>query len=153
MIRIALYQPDIPQNTGSAVRLCAALDMPLEIIEPCGFLFDDKRMERTAMDYLDRVALTRHLSWEHFLEWRGTLSPKPRIILMTTKTDLPYTDFEFRSDDILLAGRESAGVPEKVHNIADGRVTIPLVARSLNIIQATSMIAGEALRQTRQFKK
>lgn len=151
MIRLALYQPDIPQNTGSAIRLCAALGIPLEIIEPCGFIMDDKRMGRVAMDYARHVTMTRHQSWKNFLQWRDSQSPKPRLILMTTKSNVSYTDFAFLPDDILLAGRESAGVPDDVHALVDARITIPLVGRSLNIIQATCMITGEAMRQTRQF--
>lgn len=151
MIRLAFYQPDIPQNMGSAIRLCAALGMPMEIIEPCGFIMDDKRMGRVAMDYIKHVNMTRHLSWEKFLEWKESQEQKPRIILMTTKSETAYTDFKFQPNDILLAGRESAGVPEEVHNIVDARITIPLIGRSLNIIQATCMITGEALRQTEQF--
>lgn len=150
-MRLVLYQPDIPQNTGSAMRLCAALGLPLDIIEPCGFIMDDKRMGRVAMDYAKQVDVTKHISWEHFLNWRNSQAQKPRLILMTTKTDTSYTDFEFRAGDILIAGRESAGVPDDVHNAVDARVTIPMVGRSLNIIQATCMIMGEALRQTHYF--
>lgn len=150
MIKIALYQPDIPQNVGAAMRLCACLGLPLEIIEPCGFLWDTRKIKQSALDYWDHLTLNRHNSWDAF---QGAY-PERRIVLMTTKASVPYTDFEFRHDDILLAGRESSGVPDFVHEAAHGRILIPMKKglRSLNIINATAMIAGEALRQTGGFK-
>ena len=150
MIRLALYQPDIPQNTGAAIRLCACMGIGLDIIEPCGFLWDKRKIRQAAMDYFDKADPIRHSSWQSFLDqYQGA----QRIVLLTTKTDTPYHAFDFRSDDILLAGSESAGVPEDVHNMADARVTIPMhpEMRSLNVINASSMILGEALRQTKGF--
>ena len=146
MIEIALYQPDIPQNVGAAIRLCACLGIRLNIIEPCGFPFNDRKIKQAGMDYLDQVDLIRHNSWKSFtLDNTGK-----RLILMTTKSSEPYTGFEFKDDDILIAGRESSGVPEDVHQAVNHRLLIPMTgkARSLNIINATSMITGEALRQT-----
>ncbi len=150
-MRIALYQPDIPQNTGAAVRLCAALDVPLEIIEPCGFPLNDAALRRVAMDYSATVDLTRHISWEAFQAWRQNLTPSPRLILLTTRVQNSYTDFVFHPDDILLLGRESAGVPDEVHSLVDARVTIPVVGRSLNVMMAAAMMLGEGLRQIQAF--
>ena len=154
-MRIALYQPDIPQNLGSALRLAACMGVELEVIEPCGFIFDDKRIRRAGMDYMDHAALTRHLSWEHFLQWRDLQSSAPRIILLTTKASEPLTQFTFQPDDILLAGRESAGVPDGVAAMADARLRIPMQegARSLNVVLSLAMTLGEGLRQTRQFSQ
>ncbi len=149
MIHTALYQPDIPQNTGAMIRLCACLGVPLDIIEPCGFPWDAGRMRRSGMDYLDKVSLTRHASWDRFRQaYEGR-----RIVLLTTKSALPYTGFEFQKSDILLAGRESAGVPDDVHESADARITIPMREglRSLNVVNATAMVLGEALRQAEGF--
>ncbi|MCB1556378.1 MAG: tRNA (cytidine(34)-2'-O)-methyltransferase [Alphaproteobacteria bacterium] len=146
MIRLALYQPDIPQNVGAAIRLCACLGMELDIIEPCGFPWDDARIRRSAMDYGENLRIARHESWDRF---QGATAERRRILL-TTKGAICYTGFTFRPDDILLAGRESAGVPDFVHESADGRVLIPMApgARSLNLVNACAMVAGEALRQT-----
>ena len=142
-----MYEPDIPQNLGAMMRLSACLGLPLDIIEPCGFIWSDKKIGRAAMDYKDAVQIHKHLNWEAFLETHHD----KRIILMTTKASVPYPDFSFQDNDILLAGRESAGVPDHVHARADGRVIIPMSGglRSLNIVNATAMITGEALRQTR----
>lgn len=142
-----MFQPDIPQNLGSMMRLCACLDVPLDIIEPCGFIWNKKKIEQSALDYYQSVSLTKHISWDKFREnTQGS-----RIILMTTKASKPYTEFEFQKNDILLAGRESSGVPEYVHEAAGGRILIPMEnnQRSLNIVNATAMITGEALRQTK----
>ena len=147
-MRLALYQPDIPQNTGTILRLGACMGVGVDIIEPCGFPFSDKGLRRAGMDYLDQVDVTRHLSWEDFLENHGN---KPcRLVLLTTRGSTTYTDFGFLRDDILLLGRESAGVPEEVHHAADARIKIPMAAgvRSLNIAVAAAMVLGEALRQT-----
>ena len=151
MIHIALYQPDIPQNTGAAMRLCACMGMGLDIIEPCGFLLDDRKLRRSVMDYDEKLVLARHSSWDKFLDLYGG---KRRIVLLTTKAALPYTEFSFAPDDILLAGRESAGAPDEVHDAADARLTIPMPGggRSLNVVNALSMVSGEALRQTEGFK-
>jgi len=145
MLRIALYQPDIPQNVGAAIRLCACLGVALDIIEPCGFPWDDKKIRQSGMDYIDQAKIIRHNSWESFKE----ANKDKRLILMTTKSSIPYTEIEFTKDDILIAGRESAGVPQSVHQEIETRIKIPMYgkARSLNIINATSMITGEALRQ------
>lgn len=129
------------------MRLCACLDVPLDIIEPCGFIWNRKKIEQSALDYYGSVKLTKHVSWDTFCEnTQGS-----RIILMTTKASKPYTEFEFQQNDILLAGRESSGVPDYVHCAAGGRVLIPMKnnQRSLNIVNATAMIVGEALRQTK----
>ncbi len=147
-MKIALYQPDIPQNVGAMMRLCACMGVGLEVIEPCGFVWDEKKIRKSAMDYYDHIDLRRYNSWDNFYSGRAG---KQRIILMSTKSSDPYADFCFREDDILLAGRESAGVPDEVHACADARIFIPMRAgfRSLNVVNATSMILGEALRQTR----
>lgn len=127
------------------MRLCACLGIGLDVIEPCGFPWNEQKIRRSGLDYMSLVDLKRHSSWKKFLEDKGDA----RIILMTTKAATPYTEFTFKPDDILLAGQESAGVPDNVHNRADGRVIIPMhgEARSLNVVNATSMIIGEALRQ------
>jgi len=148
-MRLALYQPDIAQNAGSLIRLGACLNVPVDIIEPCGFVFTDKGYRRAGMDYLDQANVTRHESWEAFLRDRAP----GRIVVLTTKASERYTDLRFRSDDVLLLGRESAGVPEEVHTAADARLRIPLRAglRSINVAQAAAMVLGEALRQTNGF--
>lgn len=145
-MHLALYQPDIPQNVGAAIRLAACLGMRLDVIDPCGFPWDERKIRQSALDYRDHLDLMRHSSWDNF----KIVSAGRRIILLSTKAALPYLDFEFQADDILLAGRESAGVPEHVHEAADARVFIPMRAglRSLNVINACAMVAGEALRQT-----
>lgn len=147
-MRLALYEPDIPQNTGALLRLGACLGLPVDIIEPCGFLLDDKRLRRAGMDYLDQVEMTRHTSWTAYNSARAG-----RLVLLTTKGGTRYTDFAFRADDNLLLGRESAGVPEEVHAAADARLTVPLrpEARSLNVALAAAMVLSEALRQTGSF--
>ncbi len=147
-LHLALYQPDIPQNVGAAMRLCACLDVALHIIEPCGFPWDMRKIRQAGMDYVDAIEITRHKSWATFRENQGG-----RILLMTTKGAQPYTQFEYQDGDILLAGRESAGVPDHVHEAADERLVIPMKAgiRSLNIINAGAMVLGEALRQTNGF--
>ncbi len=144
-MRLALFQPDIPQNTGTIMRLCACLEVPMDIIEPCGFVLSDKNLKRAGMDYLELLDLTRHTSWEAFKKHHQG----KRLVLMTTKTDNAFTDFEFQPDDILIAGRESAGVPENVHEECDAHVTIPMSAeaRSINIAMASGIILGEGLRQ------
>ncbi len=145
-MRIALYQPDIPQNTGTILRLAACFGVPVDIIEPCGFALSDARMRRAGMDYIDHVDWSRHNSWERFLEQR----PSGRLVLLTTKADASLQDFIFNADDTLLFGQESAGVPDAVHNRADARVSIPMQRglRSLNLAVSASIAAWEALRQT-----
>lgn len=146
-MRLALFEPDIPQNTGAIMRLAACLGVGLDLIEPAGFLLGDRRLRRAGMDYLDLLDLTRHRSWAAFLEKRPRAH---RLILLTTRAPLPYHRFVFEPDDILLLGRESAGVPDEVHAAANARLRIPLRAgaRSLNVALAAAMVLGEALRQT-----
>lgn len=152
-MHIALFQPDIPQNLGSALRLAACMDVALHVIEPCGFIFDDKRIRRAGMDYIDHATLIRHPSWDVFVTWRNETLPKGRIVLLTTKGSTDLREFAFQPDDILLAGRESAGVPEEVAEQADARLRIPMKegTRSLNVIISTAMALTEGLRQTRAF--
>ena len=149
-MRLALYQPDIPQNAGALMRLCACLGVAMDIIEPCGFLLSDRNFRRAGMDYLASLDLARHASWEEF---RG--EARGRLLLLTTKASTPYFSFSFAPSDTLLVGRESAGVPDQVHQAADGRLTIPMRVgmRSLNVAQAASMVLGEALRQTALFPR
>lgn len=153
-MRLALYQPDIPQNCGALIRLTACLGVGLDIIEPCGFLLDDKRLKRAGLDYHAQASLRRHRSWTAFQTTRQAESaPSGRLLLLTTGGDRPYTHFAYAADDILLLGRESAGVPDEVHAAADARLVIPVRAgcRSLNVAQAAAMVLGEALRQTGSF--
>ena len=147
-VDLALYQPDIPQNAGTLLRLSACLGVPAHIIEPAGFPVSDRAFRRAGMDYLDHVALTRHPAWAAFESWR--MAQNRRLVLATTRAATPYTAFAFRPGDILLVGRESAGVPEAVHAAADAAVVVPMVPalRSLNVAVAAAMILGEALRQT-----
>ena len=155
-MRLALFQPDIPQNTGTLLRLGACLDLPLDIIEPCGFIFNEKAMRRAGMDYLNMASYRRHNSWEDFLAYRAEHPQEyGRIILLTTHASIPYTTFKFLPNDIILMGRESAGVPEAVHNLVDSRLLIPMNknARSINVAVSAVMVIGEALRQTDLFPK
>jgi len=147
-MRLALYQPDIPQNAGAMLRLAACLGISVDIIGPCGFLLDDRRLRRAGMDYLDAVEIARHSSWERFAESRA--GAPGRLVLLTTAGDVPYCDFRFRPGDTLLVGRESAGAPAEVHEAADARLVIPMAEgmRSLNVALAAAMALGEALRQT-----
>lgn len=158
-MRLALYQPDIPQNCGALIRLAACLGVGLDIIEPCGFLLDDKRLKRAGLDYHAQADVRRHSSWTDFQASRGArcgavgASPGGRLLLLTTGGDRPYTEFAYATSDTLLLGRESAGVPGEVHEAADARLVIPLRSgcRSLNVAQAGAMVLGEALRQTGGF--
>ncbi len=155
-MRLALYQPDIPQNTGTLLRLGACLDLELDIIEPCGFIFSEKALKRAGMDYLDKVKYRRHNSWNDFLAYRSTHPEEyGRLILLTTKASSPYFNFTFEPNDIILMGRESAGVPENVHQTVDARLIIPMNenARSINVAVSAVMVLGEALRQTNLFPK
>jgi tRNA (cytidine/uridine-2'-O-)-methyltransferase len=147
-LRIALYQPDIPGNTGTILRLAACLGLKVDIIDPAGFVLSDKNLKRSGMDYLASVAMTRHVNWDRFDAWR--LSEGRRLVLASTKAALPYTHFDYAPNDILLFGRESAGVPDHVHDRAEHRVTIPMVEgqRSINVAMSAAMIVGEALRRT-----
>jgi tRNA (cytidine/uridine-2'-O-)-methyltransferase len=148
-MRLALFEPDIPQNAGALLRLGACWGVAVDIIEPCGFLLDDRRLRRAGMDYREAASLHRHASWAAFLAGRAA----GRLLLLTTKASLPYHRFAFRPDDTLLLGRESAGVPEHVHRTADARLRIPLRPgmRSLNVALAAAIVLGEALRQTEGF--
>ena len=150
-MRIALYEPDIPQNTGNIFRLGACLGIAVDIIEPTGFLFDDKKFRRSAMDYIDHIKYKRHDDWQHFYEW--VKEKKFRLILMTTKSNENLYNFEFHPSDILLFGRESAGVPENIHKIVDHRLTIPMKdgVRSINLSSSVALVLGEGLRQTNQL--
>ncbi len=149
-MRLALFQPDIPQNLGAAIRLAACLGVPLDVIEPCGFPLSDAAIRRAAMDYAAIAQVRRHSGWEAF---RGDPARPGRLVLFTTKGATPFHDFAFRPDDVLLFGRESAGVPDEVHAAADARLLIPLApgARSLNLVTAATLALGEALRQINAF--
>jgi tRNA (cytidine/uridine-2'-O-)-methyltransferase len=150
-MRIALYEPDIPQNTGTILRLAACLGLAAHIIEPAGFPTSDRAFRRAGMDYLDQVTILRHTSWEAFAAWRAQAGI--RLILFTTRAGDSYLDHAFHHDDLLLFGRESAGVPQAVHEAAAARLVIPMRAglRSLNVAMAAAMAVGEALRQTGGF--
>ncbi len=150
-LRLALYQPDIAANAGAALRLAACLGVPLLVIEPCGFIWDDRRLRRAGLDYLAAARLIRWPSFAAFEAWRG--AKRARLVLLTTAADQAYHRVDYRSGDILLAGRESAGVPPEVHASADLRVRVPMVAgrRALNVVNALALVLGEALRQTEGF--
>jgi tRNA (cytidine/uridine-2'-O-)-methyltransferase len=152
-MQIALFQPDIPQNTGTILRLCACLGVAAHIIEPAGFPVSDRHFRRAGMDYLDHVSITRHDSWSKFEQWRADRDC--RLILFTTKGSDPYLDYRYRADDILLFGRESAGVPEEVAAASDARLVIPIRPglRSLNVAMAAAMAVGEALRQSGELRR
>ena len=144
-MHIVLYKPDIPQNTAAIIRTCACLGAKLEIIEPCGFLLSDKRFKRVVMDYMDLEQIEFYQSSEKFFEKKQN----QRIVLMTTKGSISYTEFRFKSDDTILFGRESAGVPEKVHKLIKDRLKIPMndKVRSLNIASSVAIVLAESLRQ------
>ncbi len=147
-MRLALFQPDIPQNLGAALRLGACLGVPIDVIEPCGFPLSERAVRRAALDYAEKAEVMRHASWASFLE-----SVRGRLLLFTTQGAEPLYSFRCRADDVLLFGRESAGAPPEVHQAADARLYIPLApgARSLNVVNAAAMALGEALRQTGTF--
>ncbi len=150
-MQLALFQPDIPQNTGTMIRLAACLSITLVVIEPAGFDLSDRALRRAGMDYLSTANVVRYASFQSFED--GRRAAGARLVLLTTHATLPYTQFAFASNDILMVGRESAGVPEAVHAAADARIVIPLRPglRSLNVAVAASMVLGEALRQTGGF--
>jgi tRNA (cytidine/uridine-2'-O-)-methyltransferase len=150
-MRLALFQPDIPQNLGAAVRLTACLAVPLDVIEPCAFPLSDKSLRRAALDYGEKAQIRLHPSWTDFLA--DPARAAGRLILFTTRAAEPYGQFEFQPGDTLLMGRESAGVPQDVHDAAQARLFIPLAPglRSLNVVTAAAMALGEALRQTKGF--
>ena len=145
--KIALYEPDIPQNTAAIIRTCACLGVKLEIIEPCGFLLSDKRFKRVVMDYMDWDRIDIYQSSEKFFEAKKN----QRIVLMTTKASVSYTKFKFKKNDTILFGRESAGVPESVHRLINDRLKIPMSedTRSLNIASSVAIVLAESLRQTK----
>lgn len=149
-MRIALFEPDIPQNTGTVLRLAACLGVEAHIIEPAGFPVSDRAFRRAGMDYLDQVTIVRHADWAAFEHWRA--GARSRLILFTTQSSLCYLDHAYRPDDVLLFGRETAGVPDFVHAAADARLVVPMRPglRSLNVAMVAAMAVGEAMRQERQ---
>ncbi len=149
-MRLALYQPDIPQNAGTMLRLAACLGVPVDLIEPAGFVMTEKHLRRAGMDYLEHTELVRHPSWQAFI---NRPERQGRLVLLTTRADTTYVDFRFAANDTLIVGRESAGVPDAVHQFVDAAVRVPMVAglRSLNVAVAAAMVLGEALRQTNQL--
>lgn len=148
-MRIALFEPDIPQNTGALIRLGACFGVPVDIIEPCGFLWSDRKLKRAGMDYLEQAEIARHASWAAF----QAAHVGARLLLLTTKGDTSYIDFAFAPGDILILGRESAGVPPDVHDAVRARLRIPIRdgIRSLNVAQAGAIVIAEALRQAGGF--
>jgi len=147
--KIALYEPDIPQNTAAIIRTCSCLGAMIEIIEPCGFMFNDKRFKRVAMDYLDKKMIKFYSNDEEFFKFKK--KENKRIILMTTKASISYSSFNFKISDTILFGRESAGVPEKIHKLVDNRLKIPLKfkKRSLNIASSVAIVLAESMRQNK----
>ena len=145
--KIALYEPDIPQNTAAIIRTCSCLDVMVEIIEPCGFMLNDKRFKRVVMDYLDEKMIKFYKNYDVFFQTKK----KERVILMTTKASTSYTNFKFNVTDTILFGRESAGVPEKIHRLVDKRLKIPLSIkkRSLNLASSVAITLAESLRQNK----
>ena len=150
-MRISIFQPDIPQNLGALLRVSACLSVPLDIIEPCGFAFSEKKLRRTAMDYISQADFRTFIDYQAFKDQQQKERPNSRVILLTTKSSKNYLDFKFRKNDRLLLGRESAGVPEYVHGTVDDAVTIemPGKGRSLNVVVSCVMVLSEAMRQTR----
>ena len=148
---IALYEPDIPQNTAAIIRTCSCLGAIVEIIEPCGFIFNDKRFKRVVMDYLDEKMIKFYKNYEEFFEIKK--KNKERVILMTTKATNSYTSFNFKNNDTILFGRESAGVPEKIHKLVNNRLKIPLSfkKRSLNLSSSVAIVLAESMRQNKLF--
>ena len=152
-MELALYQPDIPQNAGTMIRLGACLDVRVHVIEPCGFAFSEKGFRRAGLDYIERAAIRHHASWARFNAWRKR--EKRRLILLTTKAVAPYANFGFRKTDIVMVGRETSGVPRNVFKACEARLKIPMKAgvRSLNVATAAAMVLGEGLRQTDAFPR
>ena len=150
-LKIALYEPDIPQNTAAIIRTCSCLGAMIEIIEPCGFMFNDKRFKRVAMDYLDEKMIKFYPNDKEFFKFKK--KENERIILMTTKASVSYSSFNFKMNDTILFGRESAGVPEKIHKLVDNRIKIPLKSgkRSLNIASSVAIVLAESMRQNKIF--
>ena len=147
--KIALYEPDIPQNTAAIIRTCSCLGATIEIIEPCGFIFNDKRFKKVVMDYMDEKMIKFYQNYDEFFDIKK--KEKERIILMTTKASDSYTSFDFKIDDTILFGRESAGVPEKIHKLASHRLKIPLSfkKRSLNLASSVAIVLAESMRQNK----
>ena len=150
-LRLALFQPDIPQNAGTLLRTCACLGVGADLVEPAGFPTADRNFRRAGMDYLDALDLRRHASFAAFEAWRAAELPRRRLVLLTTAAEADYRDVAFRAGDVLMVGRESAGVPAEVHDAADLRLGVPMRPgfRSLNVAVAAAMVLGEALRQLR----
>jgi tRNA (cytidine/uridine-2'-O-)-methyltransferase len=149
-MRLVLFEPDIPQNTGTLLRLAACWNLGVDVIFPCGFIFDDRRMKRAGMDYLDDVEVKRHASWAAYQAWRAEYAALAgRLLLLSTKAAAPYQTFAYRADDSIMVGRESSGVPDAVHAAADHRLVIPLRPgmRSLNVALAAAIVTAEAQRQ------
>ena len=153
-MRIALYQPDIPQNAGTIMRLAACLGLAVDLIEPAGFDASDRNLRRAGLDYLQHLTLVHHAGWEAFEAWRRAAAGHPRLVLLTTRAEAGHLDYAFQADDILLLGRESAGVPDAVHAAATASVKVPMLPglRSLNVAVAAAIVIGEALRQTGGFR-
>jgi len=147
--KIALYEPDIPQNTAAIIRTCSCLGIVVEIIEPCGFIFNDKRFKRVVLDYLDEKMINFYPSKESFFKFKK--KKNERIVLMTTKASDSYLSFNFKINDTILFGRESSGVPEKIHKLVDNRIKIPLKSgkRSLNIASSVAIVLAESMRQNK----
>lgn len=152
-MRLALYQPDIPQNAGTILRLGACLGVAVDLIEPAGFDISDRALRRAGLDYLAFADIRRHASFADFMSWRGSQNPTPRLVLLSRHSPDRHLEHRFRPDDILLLGRESSGVPQSVHDVADARIRVPIrpPLRSLNIAVAAALVLGEALRQTGGF--
>ncbi|WP_045836929.1 tRNA (cytidine(34)-2'-O)-methyltransferase [Hyphomicrobium sp. 99] len=153
-MRLALFQPDIAQNTGTILRLCACFGIPVDVIGPTGFDMSDRALKRAALDYLPHVELSRYAGFDTFMETRAAATPpQGRLVLLTTKAATSHCDFRFAPDDTLMLGRESAGVPDTVHDRVDARITIPMRPglRSLNVAVAAAIVLGEALRQTNGY--
>jgi tRNA (cytidine/uridine-2'-O-)-methyltransferase len=154
MIRIVLFQPDIPQNVGTILRLSACLECTVDIIEPCGFIWHDQKLKRAGMDYLDHASIIRHPSWEHFDAFRATQLPNARLLLLSTKANTPYHHYSFNNEDILIFGSESSGVPDYLDSYIHQKLRIPMGnnMRSLNVAMSVAMVVGEAIRQTTGFQ-
>ncbi|MDX9860116.1 MAG: tRNA (cytidine(34)-2'-O)-methyltransferase [Rhodospirillales bacterium] len=152
-MRLALFEPDIPQNAGTMIRTAACLGVAVDLIEPCGFVWGDRHLRRAGMDYLARADLTRHASWDAFLE--ASRAARRRLVLLTTRGAVRHLDFPFAASDVLIVGRESAGAPDAVHAAVDARLRIPMAPgeRSLNVAVSAALALGEALRQTGGFGK
>ncbi len=152
VLRLALYQPDIPQNTGTMLRMAACLGLGADIIEPAGFPVSDRDFRRSGMDYLDEISISRHISWDMFVKFAQENGH--RLVLLSTKANISHIEFKFQAKDILIVGRESAGVPQNVHDSIASKVRVPMVQsmRSLNVAISAALVCGEALRQVNNFK-